>query len=692
MKKLLVFCTCAIFLQVFAINEEQAGFVTQNFLREKKISRDHHLSQFSLKEVIKKKETEIFYIMSLGNDEGFIIVSATQYLPPIFGYSFENSFSMHPSIEYYLNIYSDFVLQEKELQRMPNEHYTKEWNHYLTSDFTPKRLLGNGVPPLITSHWNQNRYYNTHCPWDDRAGAAFDYRVPNGCVALAGAQLMNYYRHPEAGKYTYSYTPYGYPRQTIYPAQQRYNWDAMCDRAINYTNEIAKLAHHLGVTVKMGYAPGGSGAHTETLVDVLNKNFNYTAAEKASRYESDKFIEELDANHPILMDGCSDQGCHAFLVDGYDNSEKPKFHFNWGWGGEADAYFILEEQYFHNSGYAYLKIKPMYNYPVQCQQFKRQTSSKGYITNGSTSQPYESAPDCSWIVAAPGATQYTFTFSRLDTQEGIDLITIYKGSTETSGIAAVFSGTKTPSTNVSVQADSVLITFTTTDPNSLNDTHRGFLMNYTTNKPQQKCDAVTTLKNPSGYITDGTLPEENYTPWTSCTWNLAPEYSTGFFGLFHEFNLALGDFVDFYDATKNPPRLLVRFDRNELPNIGEVFSLPSPKIQIKFVTDNYDHGKGFKFQYFSMLGVNDNSLLDNLFIFPNPVSDVINLSFSSELINQPVNCCIVDVSGKEVYSSIIDYQGDVNFTQIPVAHLSNGIYFLKLTTSAGKVVSKIIKN
>jgi hypothetical protein len=217
-------------------------------------------------------------------------------------------------------------------------------------------------------------------------------------------------------------------------------------------------------------------------------------------------------------------------------------------------------------------------------------------------------------------------------------------------------------------------------------------MNYTTNKPQQKCDAVTTLKTSSGYITDGTLSGENYTPWVSCTWNIAPDYNTGFFGIFHDFNLGLGDFVDIYDATSSLPVFWKRYDRNAQPTKGEAFNIPFYKIQIRFITDNYDQGKGFKLQYFSMTGINDNSLLDNLAIFPNPASDVINLSFSSQLLNQPIYCRIVDVLGREVYSKTIDYQGDISFTQIPVVHLSKGIYFVHLTTITGKVTSKIIKN
>jgi hypothetical protein len=692
MKKFFTLFACLFTLHALAINEEQATLVTQNFLKENNITKEDTRSVFSLKEIVKKENMNMFYIMSLGNDEGFVIVPASKYLPPIFGYSFENKCESNPTLQYYLELYSGFILQEEKSKNSLKEEIIKKWEYFLRDEFIPNRFIVNEVTPLITSKWNQDRYYNRYCPWDKSAPYGYDYRVPNGCVALAGAQLMNYYRYPEKGKNLYSYIPSKYPRQTIYPYQQVYNWDAMCDQPTNYTNEISKLTYHLGVAVSMQYAPYGSGAYTQDLNKVLQENYAYSLGIEWVVYDSVKLKQEINSKRPILMSGQNENGGgHAYLVDGYRENPDIMFHFNWGWGGNSDGYFFLDKQFFHNQGTAFINIKPVTNYPEQCGQFKRQTASQGYITNGSTNQPYQSAPDCSWMIAVPGATHYTFSFSRLDTQEDIDVITIYNGSTISSGISGTYSGTKKPSYKT-VTADSVLITFTSTNPLLKNSTHTGFLMNYTTNKPAQKCNTITNITASSGYITDGTLPGENYTPWISCTWNIAPEYNTGFFGLFHEFDLSLGDFVEFFDPTTNPPTLITRFDRNTPPTIGEVINFPNPKIKIIFITDNYGQGKGFKFQYFSMVGVNNNSLLDNLSIFPNPATEIVNLSFSSELLNQFIGCRIIDVTGRELYSTRIDYNGDFYTAQIPVAHLSKGIYFLQLTTPTGNITSKIIKN
>jgi len=691
MKKLLTLLACFLIFQAIAINVEKAIAVAKHLLIEQNIAQDDVRSHISIIDIVQKEGVNICYIMNLGDNDGFVIVSASEFVPPIIGFSFDNEFQWHPAIQYYLDNFAEFVLLEEGAKEIPDIEITKQWKHYLCEDFTPNKVSADNVPPLITTRWNQNIFYNTYCPWDRAAPPSYDNRVPNGCVALCAAQLLNYYRHPESGDGGKTYTPYGYPQQSVFLNYHKYHWDAMTDRASAYTNEIAKLAYHIGVMVNMGYAPGGSGARLEDLTKTLSENFFYTEALYSGAYDSVSLKREIDELRPIIMSGQDKDGSgHAFLVDGYRYEQSIKFHFNWGWGGFSDGYYLLQKHDFDQGAVAYLDIHPVNNYPVQCQKLKRQTASQGYVTNGSTNKPYQKGPDCSWMIAAPKATRYSFSFSRLDTKENIDVITIYNGSTKESGVAATFSGTIIPTQNTVVYADSVLITFTSSNHTVNNDLFTGFLLNYNTDKPKQTCDAAKQLTAAAGYITDGSLPNENYAPWTNCTWNIAPNYCTGFFGIFHEFNLALGDFIDIYNATTNA--FWRRYDRYSPPTIGEVFNIPFPKISIKFISDNFDEENGFKLQYFSILGVNDNSLLDNLSIYPNPASDFINIDFSSEWINQPINCRLLDVTGKDVYSIDIEYNGGSSHTKIPVTHLSKGFYFLQLTTPSGKANSKIIIN
>ena len=49
---------------------------------------------------------------------------------------------------------------------------------------------------------------------------------------------------------------------------------------------------------------------------------------------------ELDARHPVYYSGSGTDGGHAWVCDGYRNSDS-KFHMNWGWSGVSNGYFTI---------------------------------------------------------------------------------------------------------------------------------------------------------------------------------------------------------------------------------------------------------------------------------------------------------------------------------------------------------------
>jgi hypothetical protein len=71
------------------------------------------------------------------------------------------------------------------------------------------------------------------------------------------------------------------------------------------------------------------------------------------------------------------------------------------------------------------------------------------------------------------------------------------------------------------------------------------------------------------------------------------------------------------------------------------------------------------------VGIEEN-MLSNAIVYPNPASDVINISLSKELTNTEVS--IVDAMGRIVLNQSIDN----DFTSLDVAHLEEGIYFVKI--------------
>jgi hypothetical protein len=335
---------------------------------------------------------------------------------------------------------------------------------------------------------------------------------------------------------------------------------------------------------------------------------------------------------------------------------------------------------------------PASNFPNLCANQKRQTASVGYVTDGSTNKPYQVNPDCSWMIAVPGASTYSFKFDRLSLYPDVDFVTIYNGPTVASGVAATFTGTTTPSGSTTVNADSVLITFTTTNANKPAHTYQGFLISYSTNQQTAYCSANTNLLTQVHHtITDGSGDDSNYKPGSTCSWNIRPTFVTGYAFVFPKFELGLGDFVDIYDATSNTPVFWKRFDLNSMPNFSIVNNAPFSKMKVTFVSDNFMQNEGFSLEYYAILGVEDQSQLGELSYFPNPASDFVTLTFNTEE-SQNIVCKIVDMSGKVVYQNNFEHNGGPFSETINVSTFAKGIYFLNLETKTGKAGGKLIIN
>ena len=60
------------------------------------------------------------------------------------------------------------------------------------------------VQPLINSKWDQSLPYNLQCPKDIKSTEGDN--CVTGCVATAMAQVMNFYKYPNSGTGSHTYT------------------------------------------------------------------------------------------------------------------------------------------------------------------------------------------------------------------------------------------------------------------------------------------------------------------------------------------------------------------------------------------------------------------------------------------------------------------------------------------------------
>ena len=308
-----------------------------------------------------------FYTFVFKNG-GFVIVAADDASIPILGYSADNEFPQEitcPAVKAWLD---DYSMQIKEIVKagLSNKETINQWEAIRNGIFIDPRL---DVGPLLTTTWWQGCYYNELCPLDPASPEEFCGHVPTGCVATAMAQIMKYHNHPPqgVGQYTYFHPVYG--TQSADFGNTTYLWAVMPNELTSSNIPVATLLYHAGVSVTMNYNVTGSipaGDILRAFVDYFNYdpglkwNFMYEYTELETW--KDMLRADLDNNLPVLYSGSNPIEGHAFVCDGYSMSDQ-KFHFNWGWNGNYDGWYVIGTlnpgPYTYNlDNYALFHIKP----------------------------------------------------------------------------------------------------------------------------------------------------------------------------------------------------------------------------------------------------------------------------------------------------------------------------------------------
>ncbi len=287
----------------------------------------------------RQTDSPAYFAFNAENNNGFVIISGDDQMPPIVGYSETGSIpsdgEMPDALAGFLNMYAEYVQAVRNGKAEAPSHAKGD----ITGDVV--------VAPLLSCEWDQDSPYNYYCPSS----------CPVGCVATAMAQIMYYYKYPNqpTGKISYNY---GNGVLSVDYSESYYDWSILKDSygMMEYKNAsgkaVAKLSYDCGVSVYMAYSEGGSGS---TIVEAYNAfftNFGYNAS--AMRYfirectdtqeEWNRILfKELDSKRPVLYAGVSstgggrDSGGHAFVIDGYDSNYM--VHVNWGWNGSYNGYF-----------------------------------------------------------------------------------------------------------------------------------------------------------------------------------------------------------------------------------------------------------------------------------------------------------------------------------------------------------------
>ena len=353
------------------IDRNTGKTVATNFIYSKALSKNKGTVP-NLQEAYTSKDdmgNNCFYVYNLANGNGYVIVAADDISKPILGYADAGSFNIDNAPEQmkvWLNIYRKQIAAAISSKAAATPQIKASWQAVMNPSSKNKiQSFGtspNGqtsVAPLVKVFWNQSPQYNNLCPYDSVGKG----RAVTGCVATAMAQVMKYWNYPATGKGTNSYTPTKHTYegvQTVNFDSTTYQWDSMpayigTATSATQIKAIATLMYSCGVAVNMNYGSSGSAAYALggatyhsanwALVNYFGYNPKLQGLTRKSHSDGEwiSLIEnELNNGRPILYAGedTATSAGHCFVLDGYD--ENNYFHFNWGWGGLDNGYFLID--------------------------------------------------------------------------------------------------------------------------------------------------------------------------------------------------------------------------------------------------------------------------------------------------------------------------------------------------------------
>lgn len=342
------------------VSVETASRVAENFHIQSKrdLGFDPKHSVMELAQARSAGNVSAYYVFN-SEDSGFVLVSGNYSCHPVLGFSTEGTFDpelVPPALAYMLDEFEKEVASI-EKKKSHNTEYLHLWEKFGGGSIKKSAVEEDTIPslgPLLKSKWAQGCYYNSMCP-EDPDGPCDHVLV--GCVAIAIAQVMNYWEYPArgSGTKTYRHDEYGWLSADF--GSTDYHWPKMPDKLKSENEELARFLYHCAVVSDMDFGPSGSGAYTYFAVEDMVKHFDYSTAYDFEWYDTLDFTwaewgeiirNDLDQLRPVIAGGpppVYGEG-HAYVIDGYYGDDQ--LHYNWGWGGSANGYYRIggEEIYY----------------------------------------------------------------------------------------------------------------------------------------------------------------------------------------------------------------------------------------------------------------------------------------------------------------------------------------------------------
>ena len=343
------------FNRPYIVAQENAEEIAQELLGYTKATK--HKLTISTTTVKDADQQPYFHIVNTSStsSQNFVIISGDKRTAPVLGYGQEHvTIQDTPeAFHYWLNQFKTQIDEVRANQLEDLESLSNFKTRALQKSFTKK---DSEHTPLLTTNWNQGCVYNSYSP---SYGSSIDLncnrnlpcdKAYTGCVSTCLSQMINFYQSMDNVNYELLKDSY-----------------TLADLDTPEGNEVGQLMRRVGDIMDMNYQCGGSGSPANYLLlqDYITQELGFTSniyRKYYNRYGRYTLISELQSGNPIVFIGIDDNsnGGHFWIADGVKLTEDYEYylHFNWGWGGNRDGWFLLGD--FDSGNYNFSRSTQFY--------------------------------------------------------------------------------------------------------------------------------------------------------------------------------------------------------------------------------------------------------------------------------------------------------------------------------------------
>lgn len=342
------------------------------------------------------KTDTLVYVFNFSGNAGFSIIAANRAVSPLLVVTEQGNYDygQPTGIEGFDNYMNSMIAELSDISKLPILDFPRE--------YSKKEILKDDkIGPLCTTKWNQDGVFGAYCS----NGVC-------GCTSIAAAQIMAYWEYPDTITTTYTDKNRQISSQKDhygnFPDTDNQNalhigetfaipWSAIKNHNINCSSATCEQNHWIISALLRQIGELNDSVYYTHLTDE-SKNVTSTSRNSESalcklgyirstiylNFNWDKIRSELNDLRPMIIDSSSGSGGHTWVLDGYiDKHEKMTYyevdyidyignraiphykvtsvieniqqlvHFNWGWGGECDGYFTIENDITTTTGEKY---------------------------------------------------------------------------------------------------------------------------------------------------------------------------------------------------------------------------------------------------------------------------------------------------------------------------------------------------